>query len=65
LLTERFRTRFQAWKIIAPDSAKIAKLLVRLWKAPKSIADQIGVGCGGRVRAALADLESAIDMRIV
>jgi replication-associated recombination protein RarA len=62
LLTERFQTRFQAWKITAPDSTEIAKWLVRRWKAPKSLADQIAVGCGGCVRAALADLESALDL---
>ena len=65
LLTERFQTRFQAWKITAPDSVEIARWLVRRWKAPKSLADQIAVGCGGCVRAALADLESAMDMRMV
>ncbi len=63
LLTERFQTRFQAWKITAPESPEIAKWLVRRWKAPKSLADQIAVGCGGCVRAALADLESAFDLK--
>ena len=65
LLTERFQTRFQAWKIAAPDAAEIAAWLVRRWKAPKPLAHEIALGCGGCVRAALADLESAYDMGAV
>jgi hypothetical protein len=65
LLTERFQTRFQAWKITAPDADEIAAWLVRRWKAPKSLAHEIALGCGGCVRAALADLESAYDMGAV
>jgi len=63
LLTERFQTRFQAFKITGPDSDEIAAWLVRRWKAPRQLAQQIAVGSGGCVRAALADLESVIDMR--
>jgi len=62
LLTERFQTRFQVWKIAGPDSDEIARWLMRRWKVPKLLAQQIAVGCGGCVRAALADLESAIDL---
>ncbi len=65
LLTERFQTRFQAWKIAAPESDEIAQWLMRRWKAPKALAHEIAVGCGGCVRAALADLESALDMGFV
>lgn len=65
LLTERFQTRFQVWKIAAPDTAEIAAWLVRRWKAPKTLAHEIALGCGGCVRAALADLESAMDMEAV
>jgi putative ATPase len=65
LLTERFQTRFQAWKITAPEADEIAMWLVRRWKAPKSLAHEIALGCGGCVRAALADLESAYDMGAV
>jgi hypothetical protein len=65
LLTERFQTRFQAWKITAPAADEIAAWLVRRWKAPKSLAHEIALGCGGCVRAALADLESAYDMGAV
>ena len=63
LLTERFQTRFQAFKITGPESDEIAEWLIRRWKAPKRLAQEIAVGSGGCVRAALADLESAIDMR--
>jgi len=65
LLTERFQTRFQAWKIASPDADEIAAWLVRRWKAPKPLAHEIALGCGGCVRAALADLESAYDMGAV
>jgi replication-associated recombination protein RarA len=65
LLSERFQTRFQAWKIAGPESDEIAAWLVRRWKAPKALARQIAVGCGGCVRAALADLESAMDIEAV
>ncbi len=62
LLTERFQTRFQTWKIAAPESDDIAAWLVRRWKTPRKLAEQIAVGSGGCVRAALADLESALDL---
>jgi len=62
LLTERFQTRFQAWKIPAPASEEIADWLIRKWNAPERMAHQIAEGCGGCVRAALADLESAMDL---
>jgi replication-associated recombination protein RarA len=65
LLTERFQTRFQAWKISAPAADEIALWLVRRWKAPKALAHEIALGCGGCVRAALADLESAYDLGAV
>ncbi|MBE2180159.1 MAG: AAA family ATPase [Chthoniobacterales bacterium] len=65
LLTERLQTRFQVWKIAAPDTGEIAAWLVRRWKAPKALAHEIALGCGGCVRAALADLESAMDMEAV
>jgi hypothetical protein len=62
LLTERFQTRFQTWKITAPESDDIAAWLVRRWRTPRKLAEQIAVGSGGCVRAALADLESALDL---
>ena len=65
LLTERFQTRFQSWKLAGPDSEEIARWLMRRWKAPRMLANQIAVGCGGCVRAALSDLESAMDLEAV
>lgn len=65
LLTERFQTRFQVWKITAPAADEIAAWLVKRWKSPKALAHEIALGCGGCVRAALADLESAYDMGAV
>jgi len=60
-LTERFQTRFQAIKIAAPDSEEVRGFLMERWEVPESVASMIAVGCGGNVRAALADLESHFD----
>jgi len=65
LLTERFQTRFQAIKLSAPSEEEIAGWLVKRWKAPRKLAARIAFGCGGCVRAALADLESTFDMGAV
>lgn len=61
LLTERFQTRFQAVKLLPPDTEELAALLAARWPVPKQTALQIAVGSGGCVRAALADLESWLD----
>ena len=63
LLTERFQTRFQAIKLAAPSTEEIAGLLQQHWPVPEDIAMRIAVGSGGSVRAALADLESWLDLR--
>jgi putative ATPase len=62
-LTERFQTRFQAIKLEAPASDEIRGFLMEHWEAPDQVASMIAVGCGGNVRAALADLESYFDAR--
>lgn len=63
LLTERFQTRFQSIKLTAPGTEEIAGFLMRRWKTPKTVAMQIAVGSGGCVRAALADLETWMDVK--
>ena len=60
-LTERFQTRFQAIKLEAPASEEIRGFLMQHWEVPESVASMISVGCGGNVRAALADLETHFD----
>ena len=60
-LTERFQTRFQAIRIAAPESDEIEQFILTRWEIPTSVASMIAVGCGGNVRAALADLESYLD----
>lgn len=60
-LTERFQTRFQAIKLLSPDSDEIRDFLMRQWNVPEQVAARIAVGCGGNVRAALADLETHFD----
>ena len=62
-LTERFQTRFQAIKIDAPESDEIRGFLMQRWEVTESVASMIAVGCGGNVRAALADLETHFDAR--
>lgn len=61
LLTERFQTRFQAIKLMAPATEELTEFLMRRWAVPRAAAAQIAVGSGGCVRAALADLESWLD----
>jgi replication-associated recombination protein RarA len=62
-LTERLQTRFQVVRLKAPDSEEIAAFLKRHWDAPEAVINMIAVGCGGNVRAALADLENYFDAR--
>ena len=61
-LTERFQTRFQSIKLGAPNTEEIADLLRRHWPVDEATALRIAVGSGGCVRAALADLESWLDV---
>jgi MoxR-like ATPase len=61
LLTERFQTRFQAIKLLPPTTEELAAFLSAHWAVPSVTANQIAVGSGGCVRAALADLESYLD----
>ena len=61
LLTERFQTRFQAIKLLPPTTEELAAFLTAHWSVPPVTANQIAVGSGGCVRAALADLESYLD----
>ena len=61
LLTERFQTRFQAIKLLPPSTEELAAFLSTHWAVPSVTANQIAVGSGGCVRAALADLESYLD----
>jgi len=63
LLVERFQTRLQQFKITAPDTEDIARLLSK-WKIPKQFTNQIAVGCGGNVRAALLDSQSLLDAKL-
>lgn len=63
LLSDRFQTRFQAIKLMAPATEELAAFLAARWPVPKATALQIAVGSGGCVRAALADLESWLDQQ--
>ena len=61
-LTERFQSRFQATKILGPTSDEISAFLNRHWpEIPKAMANQLAIGSGGNVRAALNDAEKYLD----
>lgn len=60
LLQERFQTRLQQFRVEPPSTDEIVALL-RSRRIPLNIAQQIAVGSGGNVRAALLDAESYLD----
>ena len=62
LLTERFQTRFQSIKLSAPTTEEIAEFLRTHWSVSRDVALRIAVGSGGCVRAAMADLETWLDV---
>ena len=64
LLTERFQTRFQSIKLAAPSTEEIAAMLRRHWPVDNATSLRIAVGSGGCVRAALADLETWLDVAL-
>lgn len=60
----RLQTRMQTLKLENPSTEEIAAHLRRLEKKlPPATANQIAVGSGGNVRAAMLDLESWQDFR--
>jgi DNA polymerase III delta prime subunit len=63
LPTERFQTRFQSIKITTPTTDEIAEFLCAHWRVPHDVAARVAVGSGGCVRAALADLETWLDVK--
>jgi len=61
-LTERFQTRFQVTKILGPTSDEIGAFLLKRWpEIPWFDAQQLAIGSGGNVRAALSDAEKYLD----
>jgi replication-associated recombination protein RarA len=61
LLVERFQTRLQQFKVTAPQTSELAEFIAKRWKLAKAACNQIAVGSGGNVRAALLDTESMLD----
>jgi hypothetical protein len=49
------------FKLTPPTTEELAAFLAAQWAVPQVTANQIAVGSGGCVRAALADLESYLD----
>lgn len=60
-LQERFQTRLQQFRVEAPDTETLVSFLREQHRLPLAIAQQIAVGSGGNVRAALLDTESYFD----
>ena len=60
-LEQRFQSRFQQFKVEAPQTSELSAFLTRIAGLPAKLADRIAVGSGGNVRAALLDAQSAID----
>lgn len=64
LLQERFHTRLQQFRVEAPSTEDIASFLMKRFSIGEMEANQIAVGSGGNVRAALADAESLLDCQM-
>lgn len=62
-LHERFQTRFQTVVLQPPTVADVAALITRRWGVPEDMACKIATASAGCVRAALADLETWLDVR--
>lgn len=61
-LTPRLQTRLQVFKVETPATSDIVRFLKGFCPAIReTIANQIAVGSGGNVRAALLDLETHLD----
>jgi replication-associated recombination protein RarA len=63
-LTERFQTRLQQFKVQAPTHNEVATFLRKHWHIAEKLCHQIALGCGGNVRAALLDTQSALDAEL-
>lgn len=62
LLQERFHTRLQQFRVEPPTTEDIAAhLLGNHPRLARAVAEQIAVGSGGNVRAAMLDAESYVD----
>lgn len=61
LLSERFQSRLQQFKVSGPDSASIASFLAERFGIPLAIAQGIAIASGGNVRAACLDAQSHLD----
>ncbi len=64
-LTPRLQTRLQTFKVEAPTTSQIVGFLKNICPTVReTIANQIAVGSGGNVRAALLDLETWQDAQL-
>lgn len=65
MLSERFQTRLQQFKVKAPSTEEIATFLAEKWGLKKKRALEVAVGSGGNVRCALLDAQSILDATMI
>ena len=63
-LTPRLQSRFQSFHVLPPTESEI-KTLVSRWNIGKANINNVLLGCGGNVRAALLDTQSILDASLV
>lgn len=63
MLSERFETRLQQFRVEAPSTEEIAEFLSKRWGFPNQRALEISFGSGGNVRAACLDAQSILDVQ--
>jgi replication-associated recombination protein RarA len=63
MLSERFETRLQQFRVESPSTEEIADFLMKRWGFSKRQALEIAVGSGSNVRAALLDAQSILDVQ--
>ncbi|MEI8289550.1 MAG: AAA family ATPase [Verrucomicrobiota bacterium] len=63
-LTPRLQSRLQSFHIQPPTESEI-KTLVSRWNIGKTNINNVLLGCGGNVRAALLDAQSILDAQLV
>lgn len=64
-MTERFQTRLQQFKVGNVSTEQIAFMLSDRFDLSDKVANQIAVGSGGNVRAALLDAQGVLDAQLI
>lgn len=64
MLQDRFQSRMQQFRVLNPTTEELTDWLCKRWKLPLKASEQIAVGSGGNVRAALLDAQSWLDCSV-